>query len=129
MISPKLCLVEKLNSLSRVLVEMSINHQKESEIQKEILDWLSLKGHKVWKNYLGPKLIKGGYFAKNPNAGQPDIFGIYNDKSGKLFAIEVKTEIGRLSEGQKNEIRELEKFGVFVVIARDLKTVIEAFGG
>lgn len=108
---------------------MSIKQQKEQDIQKEILDWLSASGHKVWKNYLGPKLIKGGYFTKNPNAGQPDIFGIHGDRTGKLFAIEVKTQEGRLSEGQKNEIRELEKYGVLVVIARDLNTVIEAFGG
>ena len=103
--------------------------KKEQDIQKEILDWLSASGHKVWKNYLGPKLIKGGYFTRNPNAGQPDIFGIHKDKTGKLFAIEVKTKEGRLSDGQKNEIRELEKFGVFVIVARDLNTVIEAFGG
>jgi hypothetical protein len=74
-------------------------------------------------------MIKGGAYAKNPNSGQPDIFGIYKDRTGKLFAIEVKTEDGKLSEGQKEEIRELEKFGVFVIVARDLKTVIQAFGG
>lgn len=129
MISTKLYLSRKLTRLSRDLLRIAAQMKKEQEIQKEILNWLSSQGHKVWKNYLGPKMIKGGAYAKNPNSGQPDIFGIYKDRTGKLFAIEVKTEDGKLSEGQKEEIRELEKYGVFVVVARDLKTVIEAFGG
>lgn len=88
-----------------------------------------IKGFKAWKNYLGPKLTNGGNFCPNPNSGQPDIFGIMNDGTGRLFGIEVKTEIGKLSDKQKKEIRELETAGALMIIARDLQTVIDAMEG
>lgn len=68
-------------------------------------------------------MVKGGYFAKNKNAGQPDIFGILKNGSGRLFGIEVKTDIGRLSDDQRRELKELEDAGALIIIARDLDTV------
>jgi len=68
-------------------------------------------------------MIRGGYFAKNKNAGQPDIFGMLKNGSGRLFGIEVKTEIGRLSDEQRRELKELEDAGALIIIARDLDTV------
>lgn len=99
-------------------------NKKESEIQKEILFWLKENGYKVWKNYLGPLFIKGGYHAKNPNAGQPDIYGIMKKFRGRLFAIELKSSKGKLSDIQKTELLELENAGVFVMAERSLERVI-----
>jgi len=95
----------------------------ESEIQKEILDWLRAAGYKAWKNYLGPLLIGGGVRARNPNAGQPDIYGIFKNRPGKMFAIEIKSYLGKLSEEQRREILDLENSGVFVIAARSLSVV------
>ena len=95
----------------------------ESEIQKEILEWLRASGYKTWKNYLGPLLICGGRRARNPNSGQPDIYGIFKNKPGKMFAIEIKSYCGKLSEQQRREILELETSGVFVIAARTLSVV------
>ena len=96
---------------------------KESELQKLILSYLKKAGYKAWKNYLGPLMIQGGRRAINPNSGQPDIFGLKKDRSGKLFAIELKSDTGKLSDKQREEIGELEKNGVFVIAARDFETV------
>lgn len=70
-------------------------------------------------------MVAGGFYSKNKNAGQPDIFGILKNGSGRLFAIEVKNEIGKLSDEQKKEIRELEEAGALVIVSRDLEKVIE----
>lgn len=100
-----------------------VGKKLESEIQKEILSWLKKNGYKAWKNYLGPLFIQGGRHAKNPNSGQPDIFGIFKNHPGRLFAVEIKSAIGKISEDQNCEIQELEKAGVYVIATRDLETM------
>jgi len=99
---------------------------KESEFQKIVLDWLRVQGYKVWKNYLGPMIIHGGRRVKNPNAGQPDIYGLKKDGSGKLFGIELKSHTGKLMDCQRKEIADLEQHGVFVIAARDMDHIIES---
>jgi hypothetical protein len=59
-------------------------------------------------------------------AGLPDILGILKKNPGKLFAIEIKSEKGKLSDDQRKWIYNLESAGAFVIIARDLETVIES---
>jgi len=100
---------------------------KESGIQRLILDYLKSQRYYVWRNYVGPILHGGSgkqVFSKNPASGMPDIMGLLKDGSGRLFAIEVKTETGRLSELQKIRIAELKKHGVIAFVARDLQTVV-----
>lgn len=70
-------------------------------------------------------MIRGGYFGKNKNSGQPDIFGILKNGSGRLFGIEVKNEIGKLSDDQKRELKSLEDAGALIIISRNLDKVIE----
>jgi hypothetical protein len=70
-------------------------------------------------------MIRGGYFGKNKNAGQPDIFGILKNGSGRLFGIEVKNEIGKLSDEQKRELKALEDAGALIIVSRNLEKVIE----
>lgn len=100
---------------------------KESELQKIVLEWLKINRYKCWKNYLGPLFIKGGQMVKNPNSGQPDIYVISKKIPGKLIAIELKSQKGKLSDKQKTEINELETAGVIVIIAKSLNYIIQIF--
>jgi hypothetical protein len=97
---------------------------KESLIQKEIILWLELHGYTFWRNFVGPKLMHGKYFAKNPMAGLPDILGIFKKIPGKLFGLEIKSDLGKLSDDQVTWIRKLENSGVSILVTRDLETVI-----
>lgn len=101
---------------------------KESNIQRVILDWLSWNGFCHWRNYVGAVIHGIGSktrFGKNPAKGMPDIMGLMKDGSGRLFAIEVKTETGRVAPHQKEKIAELNENGAVAFVARDLETVIE----
>jgi hypothetical protein len=97
----------------------------EAEFQKLVLSWLKKNRYKCWKNYLGSLTIGGGKRVVNPNSGMPDIFGISKKRNGKLFAIELKSKNGKLSEKQRVEIKELEENGVYVIVARDLDYIID----
>ena len=105
-----------------------VDNRSEADIQKDLLSWLHKSGYKAWKNYLGPMYIQGGKRARNPNSGQPDIFGISRLKPGRLFAIELKSLKGKLSDEQRKEIIELEKAGVYVIAGRNLDYVINTLG-
>ena len=74
----------------------------ESDIQKQIIDYLRLKGYMHWRNYVGP-ILRGPrkLLSKNPMAGMPDILGVFNSHH-RLFAIEVKTPKGKLADKQKS---------------------------
>ncbi len=69
----------------------------ESQIQKEIVDYLQSKGYFVWKNLTEGMRTSGRGRAKNPNAGMPDLCAV---KNGITHYIEIKTQTGRLSENQ-----------------------------
>lgn len=98
---------------------------KESDIQKQILEYLKAKGYLVWRNYVGPVLQGNKRFTKNPMAGLPDILGICRNRPGVLFGIEVKTEEGVLSEKQKNWILDLKSHGALVFVADNIEIVIK----
>jgi hypothetical protein len=102
---------------------------KEGQIQKQILDYLKVCNYTHWRNFVGPIIQHGGKFrSKNPMAGLPDILGIFKTHH-RLFAIEVKTKTGKISERQHIWINKLQDAGAFCMIARCLDDVIEAFEG
>lgn len=105
---------------------------KESQIQKAITDWLTAKNI-FWKRMaLGPMMHGGGKaklrMVANPMKGFPDLMGFLPLTSrGELFAIEIKSENGRLSPEQKQWREDLERHGAFYIEARSLDDVIDAF--
>lgn len=103
--------------------------QSEADIQKQILDYLEVKGYVVWRNFVGPVIRTRGdkqIFTKNKMAGLPDIIGVCKSVPGKMFAIEVKTAKGKASERQEEWLLKLSKSGATVFIARDLRPVMAA---
>lgn len=91
----------------------------ETEIQRQILDWLTSR--RIWHRRLSIGAVKvKGARRKNPLKGFPDIFGILPDGLGRMFVIEVKTKSGRLKEEQLQCRAELEAKGVVYILARSL---------
>lgn len=100
---------------------------KESVIQKAILEWLRTQSHwlDAWRVPLGPMLVGKGHSAPNPMKGFPDIMGVFSD--GRMFAIEVKSETGRLRPEQKAWRDRLDVRGVVWIEARSLEDVLNYF--
>ena len=88
---------------------------KERELTKQIRDLLKACGIFHWKAWQGLGSTKG----------VADIVGCL---SGKMFAIEVKTATGRLSEYQRSFLRQLERAGGIACVARSPEDVVEALG-
>ena len=102
--------------------------KKESEIQHAVLEWLNARGYCVWRNYVGPRIINVGpkkHFSPSPMAGLPDVIGVLKNQRGRMFAIEIKNDVGKLSEKQEMWIRRLEHSGALVIVTRDLDQVID----
>lgn len=94
----------------------------ETETQKQIMDWL--RDNHIWHRRIPVGAVKhAGVRKRSSLKGIPDIMGIIPKSNGRVFFIEVKTDEGRLSEGQKLVIGELEAEGVLVIIARRLSDV------
>lgn len=98
----------------------------EAEIQKSIIEYLTLCGHLVCRMPLGGiRHQKNGrtFFKKNPLKGFPDLFFLHADRSGRLFTVEVKTKTGRQTQEQKDWERRLSSFGVKCILARSVEDV------
>ena len=100
---------------------------KEKEIQKFILDYLSMnKVGYFWRNNTGA--MKGnykgkGWFVKFGEIGSADIVGVL---CGRFVAIECKGEgIRKLSENQEKFRDEIDRNGGYYYLANDLKGFIE----
>jgi hypothetical protein len=82
---------------------------KESDIQKTILDYLTLRGIFHYKNNTAGiyKQATGSYIP-SPSVGAPDIVAVIG---GKYIGIEVKRPGGKMSEHQLRFKENLERAG------------------
>lgn len=85
---------------------------EETEIKKQIKDYLKLKRVFFWYNLAGIGAYKG----------IPDISAIHN---GKFYGIEVKKRTGHLSEHQEEFKIRCEDGGGVYVTARKVEDVME----
>jgi len=99
--------------------------EKESDIQKAILEYLKLKSHFCWRNNSGAFKTERGGFYRMGTPGAPDIF-LVKRPVGTFVGIEVKTLKGVLSEPQRAFSRELEAHGGIYLVARSVDDVIAA---
>lgn len=98
----------------------------ETQIQAAILDWL--RWHKIhaWRCQAVPVPVRRGNAIvglrrANPETiGIPDILGVYK---GRLFAVEVKTAVGRLRPEQIEWKEKLESNGALWTIARSVDDI------
>jgi len=101
---------------------------KEIDIQREILEYLTVKEYFHWRMPVGgvPQQNRGKMiFKKSPIKGFPDIMGVLSSSPGKLFGIEVKTPIGKMSKDQKIVRDKFLEAGCVFIVARSLEDVIK----
>jgi hypothetical protein len=94
---------------------------KESEIQKQILDYLALRHIFHYRNNSGAFKREDGHFYRFGATGSPDIVCVIN---GQYVGIEVKAPKGKQSEHQKAFQEELERAGGIYILAHSLDEVI-----
>jgi hypothetical protein len=99
--------------------------KSETEIQREILDYLEWMGIFYWRNFTQGVRTAGGR-TKNKNKGAPDIFAL-EPTSGKLIGIEVKKPGGRVSHEQLEWMTKAAKNGALCFIAESVEDVREQF--
>lgn len=95
--------------------------EKESDIQRAICDYLTLKRWLWWRNNSGHVKVTGGYM-KLGIAGSPDLYVL---RHGKLWGIEVKSAKTCQSRIQSEFQRTLEINGGRYCLARSVQDVID----
>lgn len=98
---------------------------KESDIQKQIIQWLHLKNVFAWVNKTQGTFdpYKRVFRRNTTKKGISDIIGVLPD--GRFLAIEVKTSTGRVSPEQKEFIETVQKNEGIAFVARNLESVIK----
>lgn len=100
---------------------------KESDLLSYALTLLRRLDVLAWRVPNGPVLhsINGGQrvFKKSPIKGFPDIAGVM--PTGKFFAIELKTDKGRLSPEQLEWITKLNMTGAMAIVLRSKEQIDE----
>ena len=99
---------------------------KESDLLSYALSCLKQSGLVYWRVPNGPVMhsIGGKMIRKcSPVKGFPDIAGVF--PSGKFFAIELKTDKGRLSTEQTGWITKLNMSGAMAIVLRSKEEISE----
>lgn len=110
---------------------------KETRIQRNIMIAISQLGHTVWRNetgsfWTGKPIHKDGRTVTLATArmipcglcvGSSDLIGI--TKTGRFFAIEVKTPEGRVSKEQEQFIDHIESMNGIAGVARSVQDALD----
>jgi hypothetical protein len=91
----------------------------ETEIQKEILQYLKLRNIYCWRNNAG-LVIKGRVIHMSP-AGSPDIIGVMPD--GRFLGIEVKQPRKDLTDKQAEFMAKLRDNKAYCFVAHSVSEV------
>lgn len=101
---------------------------RESEIQRSILEYLTMRGHFVWRNnsgaYVGEHKGKTRFF-RFGKKGSSDILGCAKS-TGKIIAIEVKRLGGDVTPEQNSFLGSIQKENGIAFVAYSVDDVIKA---
>ena len=98
--------------------------EKEKDVQKAILDYLTLKGIFHYRNNSGAMMSDAGHFVRFGAVGSPDIVVV---DDGNYIGVEVKGTGGKQSENQIAFQKELESAGGVYILAHSLDEFIKRF--
>ena len=100
----------------------------ETEILREIQTALQDIGYHCWRMPLGG-VKHGGRRKTHPLAGFPDLFGLLKKRRGVMYAIEVKTPTGKLSDKQVEWASQLSTAGAACSIITSAEDAVEWIRG
>jgi len=99
---------------------------KEIDLQKQIVEYLNLQGHFVWRNNSGLFFVKGKSgktrAIRAGLKGSSDILGVLN--GGTIIAIECKIAYNRPTIEQLDFLNRITSLGGVAFIAYSLEDVI-----
>ena len=93
---------------------------KERDIQKQILEYLTLKGIFHYRNNTGAMKTLHG-FVRFGTPGSPDIFAV---KDGMIYGIEIKGPAGRMRPEQVTFGKNLVEAGGTYLVAKSLDDIL-----
>ncbi|MEY8435074.1 VRR-NUC domain-containing protein [Streptococcus hyointestinalis] len=100
----------------------------ESSIQNQIRVALSKAGYMVFRINVGKvRMADGRWFDTGAPKGFSDLFGFRPD--GQIFFIEVKNEIGKVRQDQKQFMEAMKKRGALVGVARSVAEALKIAEG
>ncbi|EAA0388145.1 VRR-NUC domain-containing protein [Listeria monocytogenes] len=101
----------------------------EMNIQNSIRLALAKKGHYVFRANVGKiRMPNGRIFDTGLPKGFPDLFG-FRGTDGKMFFIEVKNEIGKLRQEQRNFQQAMEITPAICGVARSVEEALKIVEG
>lgn len=116
---------------------MKLPPLKESEVQKLIGQYLTLRKYPIWRNNAGKVQTLRGHWIQLAPKGTPDYVGYFpcfdrctHSRCGAFVGIEFKREGKVLEQDQIRFAKAIRatKYGIYIV-ARDLKDVQEKLEG
>ena len=107
-------------------------HLLESELQRQVIDWLNIHRVLVVRVPVGPVLHRKGFGAnvkqhwkKNPLKGFPDLHGVLRRRhKGRAFYLELKSKTGSLEQEQRMWLTDLAAAGAAVAVVRSLEDLV-----
>jgi len=97
---------------------------KEADIQKDILNYLRLNGFMAWRNNTtGVYSAKLGHYIKSGSGTLKGVSDIIALKNGAILFLEIKTKTGKLSDNQKQFLKDVKKHGAIGLVARSISDV------
>lgn len=98
-------------------------HEKETEIQKAICDYLAFRHHFFWRSNNTP-IFQDGKYRAMPRYGKTGVPDIILIKEGIFYGLEVKTQKGVISPSQEAFRDEAEKAGGRYYVVRNIDDVV-----
>lgn len=94
----------------------------EQALVNQIIAYLKLSGHYVWRQNTGAMTTKEGRFVKFGHKGISDVLGIAKD--GRFIAVEAKVGKNKPTRFQSDFLQEVKDRGGYATVAYDLQDVI-----
>ncbi len=95
--------------------------QKEQSLVNQVLSYLKLKGHYVWRENVGGMYSQNKRFIKFGFKGISDIISIASD--GRMIAIECKVGRNKPTQFQKDFLGEIQTRGGYAILSYKLEDV------
>lgn len=94
----------------------------EQTLVNQVIAYLKISGHYVWRQNTGAMTTKEGRFIKFGHKGISDVLGVTND--GKFIAVECKVGKNKPSQFQTDFLEEINDHGGVGILAYTLDDVI-----
>ncbi len=101
-----------------------LQRRSEQALVNQVITYLNLYGHYVWRQNTGAMTTEGGRFVRFGHKGIADVIGVLKD--GRFIAVECKVGKNKPTQFQKDFLEDITKRGGVGIVAYDLDDVVNA---